>query len=399
MPVSSGSSALYNLIRDRILQSPDQRLTFAAFMDLALYHPTYGYYSASNTQLGPTGDFVTSVHMGQDFGELLAVQLVEMWERLNRPHPFHVVEMGPGQGLLANAILTYCQEYEPDCWAAMQYTLIEKSPALATAQRDRLQSWIDQGVALRWCTLADLAPDAVIGCCFSNELVDALPVHRVVLTADGLQEQYVTLHPDGTFTTTVGALSTPALLAYFKAVGIDCCHPPYPLGYTTEVNLAAIAWLETIASKLHQGYLMTIDYGYEADRYYSPLRSQGTLQCYYRHAHHDDPLINLGQQDITAHVDFTALAQYGETFGLTHLGTQPQELFLMALGLGDRLNALSQIQETDGATLRYVLQRRESLHQLINPLGVGKFTVLIQGKGLTQASQRQLRGFTIPPMS
>lgn len=400
MSAPFGSPALCDVISDRIQAAPQQRITFADFMELALYHPDHGYYTAHNAQLGYGGDFVTSVHLGQDFGELLALQLLEIWHKLECPNPFHVVEMGPGQGILAAIMLSYWQTVAPECLAAAHYTLVEKSSSLQKAQQQRLQPLQDQGITLEWSTFTAIPQDSVVGCLLSNELVDALPVHRVVLTAAGLQEQYITIadSEDSRFQFVLGDLSTPNLNHYFERLGMSIEQPTYPLGYTTEVNLAALPWLEQVASKLHQGYVLTLDYGYSANRYYSPTRSQGTLQCYYRHAYHDDPLVNVGQQDLTAHVDFTTLALYGQQQGLTSLGTAPQELFLMALGLGDRLQELAQLQSTDGATLTYAIQRRETLHQLINPMGLGKFTALIQGKGLTTAAQRELRGLTIPPM-
>ncbi|MBE7380517.1 MAG: class I SAM-dependent methyltransferase [Leptolyngbya sp. SIO1E4] len=398
MKLQPGSPALCQLICDRMARSPQQRIPFAEFMELALYHPQHGYYAASSAQLGHTGDFVTSSHLDNDFGELLAAQLAEMWHQLNYPHPFQLVEMGPGQGHLAETILSYLQRQHPDCLAATHYILIETSPALKTEQQTRLQPWQAQGVSLNWCALTDLPQDSVTGCFFSNELVDAFPVHRVMLTDTGLQEQYVTPSTQGQplFEAVVGPLSTPALADYFDPLGIRWDSPPYPVGFTTEVNLAALTWMKDVAQKLHQGYVLTIDYGYTAERYYSPTRSQGTLQCYYRQAYHNDPFVNVGQQDITAHVDFTALARQGQHSGLETLGSTPQGLFLMALGLGDRLNELSQLQGTDGATITYAIRRREALHQLINPMGLGNFTVLLQGKGLTAATQKHLRGLATP---
>lgn len=400
LPVQLGIPELCAVIRDRIERSPEQRITFAAFMELALYHPTYGYYARNPEQLGMGGDFVTSAHLGPDFAELLAEQLVEMWQLLERPIPFQVVEMGAGQGLIADWLLAYLQRQQPDCLAAIHYTLVEKSAALRVAQETRLARWQAQSVPVSWCELSDLPSNFITGCVFSNELVDALPVHRVTLTAAGLQEQYVTVTVDeqSPFAITLGPLSTPPLAEYFSDLEIALTPPAFPEGYTTEVNLAALDWLPQVAEKLRRGYLLTIDYGYTADRYYSPRRSQGTLQCYYRHAHHDDPLINIGQQDITAHVDFTTLERQGDRCGLTTLGNVPQELFLMALGLGDRLNQLAQLESTDSQTVRYALQRREALHQLMNPLGLGKFQVLIQAKGLTTPEQHQLRGLTMPPL-
>jgi SAM-dependent MidA family methyltransferase len=171
------------------------------------------------------------------------------------------------------------------------------------------------------------------------------------------------------------------------------------------VNLAASDWLSPVAKRLKRGFVLTIDYGYSADRYYLPSRHQGTLQCYYRHRHHNDPYIHVGQQDITAHVNFTALERQGEAFGLQQVGFTQQGLFLMALGLGDRIAALSSAdtargQEIAGAKdLVAIMQRRQALHQLFDPMGLGNFGVLVQSKGLTaEEQQKPLKGLSVPPM-
>ena len=148
--------------------------------------------------------------------------------------------------------------------------------------------------------------------------------------------------------------------------------------------------METVSKKLNRGYILTIDYGYPAVKYYHPQRSQGTLQCYYQHHRHNNPYVNLGQQDITAHVDFTSLENQGKNCNLETIGFTKQGMFLMALGLGDRLNELS----NGKYNIMEVLQRRDALHQLINPLGLGGFGVLIQGKNLTK-EQHYLQGLKI----
>ena len=400
MQAQTGIPELCDVIRDRIERSPRCRIPFASFMELALYHPQHGYYAAQTSQLGIGGDFVTSTHMGNDFAELIAEQVAELCQRLGNAHPFQIVEMGPGQGLLADAILNYLKTRHPECFSCLHYTLIETSPALQTHQQMCLQNWLEQGVPIEWRSLSEIPTGSIVGCCLSNELVDAFPVHRITLTELGWKEHYVTLSddPNRPFASILDHPSTPKLAQYFEHIGIQPTCPPYTAGFTTEINLAALKWLTQVADILHQGYVLTIDYGYSADRYYSPARSHGTLQCYTQHAHHNDPFINIGQQDITAHVDFTALEKQGEQCGLETLGRTEQGLFLMALGLGDRLNALAQLQNTDSATLRYALQRRETLHQLINPLGLGQFLVLVQGKGLTEPAQRSLKGLTVPPL-
>ena len=399
MSVSATAPSLTEIITQQIQDAPERRISFATFMDLALYHPSQGYYAAGDQQLGPSGDFITASHVSRDFGELLAEQLVEMWGRLDYPHPFDLVEMGAGQGLLAGHILEHIATAHPACLQALQYTLIETSPALQRVQKQRLAPWQTQGVAIYWQTLAETPTDCWTGCFFSNELVDAFPVHRVTLTASGLQEQYVSLAFEGdrTFTNVLGPLSKPALADYFVRVGIDLTPPRYPLGYTTEVNLAALDWSATIAARLKRGYVLTIDYGHSARRYYSPQRTEGTLQCYNRHRHHSDPFFDVGHQDITAHVDFTALINQGERHGLQYLGQCPQGLFLMALGLGNRLDQLRTITATDGTTIQTAIQRRNALQSLINPIGLGQFQVLLQSKGLSpEKYQAPLTGLSTP---
>jgi SAM-dependent MidA family methyltransferase len=401
------SENLYKAITARIEQSEHRRITFAEFMELALYHPQFGYYSSPGSIIGPQGDFMTSPNMGHDFGELLAEQFVDMWQALGEPNPFTLVEMGAGQGLVAADVLGYLRSHSPPCFACLDYRIIERSAALKAEQQKRLGHWQNQGVPICWQTLADIPVDSIVGCAFSNELVDALPVHWIEIHHNDLQEMWVSVS-DRTFIPVLGELSSLQLQDYFTQVGIDLAH--HPDGYRSEVNLAALDWLETVSARLNRGYLLTIDYGYPAARYYSPARNQGTLQCYYRHAHHNDPFAYVGEQDITAHVDFTALEKCGEKAGLHKLGFTQQGLFLMALGLGDRLSALAYpstdpatAQPTDqpvtGKTIQTMMRRREALQQLISPMGLGGFGVLIQSKGLALTEiARPLKGLAIPPM-
>ncbi len=372
-------SPLHGILRDRLQRSPHRRITFADFMELVLYHPQQGYYSRPEGGIGLAGDFITSPHLARDFSELIGNQWVEWWHYLGHPQPFQLVEMGAGQGVLAADLLSHLQRHHGECFAALQYIIVERSEGLIQTQRQRLKPWGDR---VSWTQLDQLGDEAIVGGFFSNELVDALPVHQVVLTAAGLQEIYVTLTDADEVREVVGPLSTPRLGDYFTLVDIDLTHPPYPLGYRTEVNLAALDWLQTLARKLGRGYILTIDYGYTANRYHSPSRHQGTLQCYHQHSHHDDPYRHLGQQDITAHVNFTALERQGDRGGLTTLGLTQQALFLMALGLGDRLSALGQSSATAPAAITALLGHRDRLHQLISPLGLGNFLVLVQGKNL-----------------
>ncbi len=227
-----------------------------------------------------------------------------------------------------------------------------------------------------------------MGCFFSNELIDAIAVHLITWKKEQLQEIYVTYN-EGKIQQVCDVLSTHKIANYFQTININFS-ATYPEDYTTEVNLQALDWLEKVANKLKQGYLLTIDYGYIADKYYHPQRFQGTLKCYYQHRHHNNPYINLGFQDITSHVNFTALETYGLQYGLSNIGYTQQALFLMNLGLGDRLNQLSYTK----LPLPEILSRRNQLHNLINPQGLGNFKVLLQSKNIdVEKNKVILQGF------
>ncbi len=392
-PDLSNSQALKKIIFERIAASGQKRITFAEYMDLVLYHPQYGYYSSGAVEIGSKGDYFTSVSLSQDFGELLAIQFAEMWQLMGCPRPFTLVEMGAGNGRLAIDICNYLQVYHPDLLKNLEYILVEEARELINRQQQLFQDLLSEGINCSWKSWREIPENSLIGCCFSNELVDAFPVNQILIKEGKLQEVYLT-ERQGKLTETSGEISTPKLADYFKLVEVDLPNKTYPENYRTEVNLAALDWLKTVANKLQKGYVLTIDYGYSAAKYYHPQRSQGTLQCYYQHRRHNNPYVNLGYQDITAHVDFTALERQGELWGLAKIGFTQQGLFLMALGLGDRLNELS----SGKYNLLQVMQRRDALHQLIEPMGLGGFGVLIQGKKLRE-EEKLLKGLTVPPLS
>jgi SAM-dependent MidA family methyltransferase len=389
-----GNLQLCQFIQRQIQARADRRITFAEFMDWALYHPDYGYYNHRARQIGPTGDFFTAPHLGADFGELLAVQLVDMWERLGKPEPFTIVEMGAGQGLLAQDVLRYLQAHHGDLFGQLEYIIIEKAAGLIAQQEQQLQAQFGDRISLTWRSLESMADQPIVGCYFSNELVDAFAVHLVEFVQGELQEVYVTVEDDR-FVETLGSISTPNLANYFELIGLSPKGGEYPDRYRTEVNLAGLDWISSVAVGLAKGYVLTIDYGYPAARYYNRVRSQGTLQCYYQHSHHSDPYIYVGEQDITAHVDFTSLERQGERVGLEKLGVTQQAMFLMALGLGDLLAALGRSESRDPQEVMHCLRQRDALHQLINPMGMGNFGVLVQGKGLN-ASEKEIKGLQAP---
>jgi SAM-dependent MidA family methyltransferase len=306
------------------------------------------------------------------------VQFVEMWEILGRPAPFTLVEMGAGQGLLAQDIGQAIAQLAPACWADLDYVIVETAPGLIALQQRQLEAW---GSQVRWQSLDELSVNPIVGCCFSNELLDALAVHQVEFLGGVV----------------LGDPSTPKLAAYFEQFAPLPVGDRYPDRYRTEVNLAALNWVNQVAAALKQGYVLTIDYGYPADRYYSPVRDHGTLQCYYQHNRHADPYQNIGTQDITAHVNFTAIERQGITVGWETIGLTQQSIFLMALGLGERIATVGQSDSRDPQEILDRLKQRDMLHQLINPMGLGGFGVLIQSKELLpEMTTAPLKGLNSP---
>ncbi|WP_373478603.1 class I SAM-dependent methyltransferase [Geminocystis sp.] len=368
---------LLEKIFEIIHNSPDKQITFAEYMDLCLYDSDYGYYNSEKIIIGNQGDFFTSPSLSTDFGELLAIQLEEFWQTLGKPSSFQLVEMGAGNGNLALTIINYILSHYPNFAHSLEYIIIEKSKALKTKQQDLLTNKFGNLIKLKWCDLDSISDNSITGCFFSNELIDAMSVHLITFREKQLQEIYLTEN-NSQLLTKYDSLSTNEIVNYFDTLSITFDSETYPENYQTEVNLNSIQWLKQVFTKLKQGFLLTIDYGYNAQKYYHPQRSQGTLKCYYNHRHHDNPYVNIGSQDITSHVNFTALEKYGKFLGLSNLGYTKQALFLMNLGLGDRLNELS----NGKISLTKILQRRQELHNLINPEGLGNFGVLLQGKNL-----------------
>src|SRR5581483_3401663 len=336
-------------------------LTFRRFMQLALYHPDEGYYRRREP-IGARGDYLTSPELHPLFGAVLRRQLAELWAALDRPSTFTVVEVGAGSGALARAILGVPEDA---FGAALRYLIVEPDPRLRTLQTRTLGSLAD---AVRWreALAAEAAP---VGCVLSNELVDSFPVHRVTVRDGRLRELWVGLE-DGRFVDVEGDPSTPELAAYFARLGLlpgDGC--------VAEVNLDALAWLREAAAAIDRGFVLTLDYGYPARQLYAPWRRQGTLLCYSRHTVQTDPYVRIGQQDLTAHVDFSSLAAAGEPAGLQTLGFTTQQRLLAALGIDEALRG-----GPAALGLEEYLARRRAVADLLNPEGLGRVRVLLQGK-------------------
>ncbi len=341
-------------------------ISFADFMAQALYHHHYGYYMTARDRIGKSGDFFTSSSVNALFGRLVARQLAQMSELLSAEN-FQIVEQGAGEGHLALDILDALAEEFPELYARSSYTLVEVSQNNRQRQAAHLKAHTDK---LAWRT--DEAWTITSGCFVSNELVDAFPVHVVEKHSGILQEVFVVSRQD-TFAEDVRPSTDPRLAEYFTWLG---CGPIE--GNRAEVNLEAPDWLRRVGQRVEQGFVLTIDYGYPAAELYAPHRRTGTLMCYHRHQADDNPYDRVGEKDITAHVDFTALQKAGKDVGLETLWFGEQYRFLLGLGFFEELVRL----EAATASEKEARALRLTLKNLIMPeAGMGEtFKVLVQGK-------------------
>lgn len=348
-------------------------IPFARFMELALYHPQYGYYMRPPTQaierIGWSGDFYTSSDVHPILGRALAAQARQMDTILGCPTSFTIVEMGAGKGLLARDCLAAIRACQDSLASRVRYILIERSPAMQELQRQNLAPWLDEPGLVTWVEGLDgLAPDSVTGLFFSNELVDAFPVHRIQVVAGEAQEIVVD-YQDGRFVEDLNPISHEALARHLEQL-----KPSWPDGYRTEVNLHALDWMTHVATRMDRGFVLTIDYGHTAQDLYSVDRKNGTFLCYYQQLTNEDPYSRIGEQDMTAHVDFTSLATAGEAAGLSVTGFTNQMSFLMGLGVEDMIGQL----EPESPEFRAALH-------LLKPEGMGRtFKILVQHKGIEQ---------------
>ncbi|MFQ5963150.1 MAG: class I SAM-dependent methyltransferase [Candidatus Scalinduaceae bacterium] len=352
------------------------KITFEEFMDLALYHPEHGYYTYKNERIGKRGDFYTSSDVHPVFGELIARQLEQMW-RLLESGNFTVVEMGAGKGWLCYDIISFIKDKFPDFFEKLDYKIVEISKDFVKKQSGILKEFEDK---IKWESFSSdgFTFEPVNGCFLSNEFIDSLPVHQVIVENGCLREIYVETN-NGEFFEIIDELSIPKLKDYFKELNVNLNE-----GQKAEVNLKALDWMRNVSSFLKRGFVITIDYGYLAEDLYSENRARGTLMCYYKHTTSENPFSRLGNQDITSHVNFSALMQTGKESGLTTTGYTKQSHFLIAL------NILDKMKESHGNIGRFL-----TMKNLILPGGMGDiFKVLIQHKGVDNPGLGGLRSIT-----
>ncbi|MEW5942492.1 MAG: SAM-dependent methyltransferase [Pseudomonadota bacterium] len=355
------SEALRTHILDEIAAAGGW-LSFARFMELALYAPGQGYYSAGLRKFGTAGDFVTAPEISPLFGRALARQAAQVLQLSGGD----LLEAGAGSGRLAADLLP---ELERLGRLPAQYLILEVSADLRERQRALLAEKIPYlADRVRWL---DELPSRFRGLVLGNEVLDAMPVHIVAWREDGIYERGVAAG-DGGFSWSERKLTDGELLR--AAAGLNL-----PAGYVSEINLASRAFVATLAGILEQGAILMLDYGFGASEYYHPQRSEGTLMCHYRQHAHGDPFFLPGLQDITAHVDFSAIAVAGIENGLTLMGYTTQAHFLINCGITE---ILAQTPPSDtGAYLPLAAQAQK----LLSPAEMGElFKAIALGRGITE---------------
>ena len=320
-------------------------ISFARYMELVLHEPGLGYYAGGARKFGPGGDFVTAPEMGKLFGRTLARQLKELLGKEQG-----ILEFGAGSGALAQTLLE-----ELEC----PYLILETSAELRSRQREKL------GDRVRWL---DALPERFRGVLLANEVLDAMPVHAVAWTSEGIMERGVAMQ-DGQLVWRERPASG-ALLERASAIQVEA-------RYESEIGLAGAAWMRALGERLEKGVAFVIDYGFARSEYYHPQRSMGTLMCHHRHKAHGEVFFQPGRQDVTAHIDFSALAAAARDAGLEVLGYATQAQFLVNCGITDVLGEAN----VENA-LRYAPLAAEA-QQLLSPAEMGElFKVLAVGRGV-----------------
>lgn len=291
------------------------RLTFAAVMELALYHPEHGYYGPGPRRIGRSGDFYTAVSVGPLYGQLLARAATEAYEKAGQPGDFHLIEQAAHDGQLAEDLLTACD---------FPYLIVEPNPRYQEVQKQRLARF---GSRVKWVTSLAKIP-ALPAFYLCNELPDAMPVHLVRWNGETWQELWVTEAEAGSLHFTAGELSSDALRKETDRLPTNLSP-----GYTTEVGLASLDWMRELAAAAFHGSLYIADYGLDQEELYTPERTTGTLRRYRDHQTDDHVLEDLGCCDLTTHVNFTRLIETAEAAGLRLISYSHQGRFLGKLGL------------------------------------------------------------------
>ena len=367
------------------LQQAGGAVPFSRFMDLALNEPEHGYYGSGRARIGAQGDFVTSPSLGSDFAALLAPQLLAWLAAIPQTDPdqrLSIVEIGPGEGHLAQDLAAALRGAAPELLGQIEMVLVEANPGMQRRQQALLQEVDD--LPLRWCSLDELRRDPVHGVVIAHELLDALPVERLIWREGSLQQQWVALDPNGGLRSTHRPFPD-RLHQEIKRVcsqgGIQLPPPDAEEGWTTEWNSALPDWFAAAAAAVDAGVLLVIDYALEAQRYYTARRSDGTLMAVCAQQAGLSPFDQPGEQDLTAHLCIEVVDEAAQRNGWLVGDQAKQGEALLALGLAQRLHGLQQLP---GQHLAEALQRREALLRLVDPAGLGAFRWLTYRRGLPE---------------
>jgi SAM-dependent MidA family methyltransferase len=368
------SAALVSLIRSEIERSPEGRITFGRFMEMALYEPRLGYYRQSSDRPTDAGDFLTAPETHAIFGWTVARRIEQMWAELDRPWPFRLIEYGAGSGTLALSILEGFRRHgSTDLLEVVCYRPIESNPNRLADVRRRFD---EAGLAGVLESGAEPPAGLGAGVVLANEFLDALPVHRAVLRGGKLLELYVVWR-DG-FAEVAAEPSTRELAARLADDGVELAE-----GQIVEICLGLGPWLEEVAGHLARGYIVAIDYGYDAAELYGPRHLAGTLLGYRGHRVVENQFADPGLTDLTAHVDFTAVAQLAARRGFSAQPLATQQEFLVASGLESELQAL---QASPDLTLADYTRARSGIVRMLDPRLMGRFRVLVMARDAAAAN-------------
>lgn len=348
-------------------------IPFDQYMEICLYHPEHGYYAQGCERTGVRGDYFTSSDLHPVFARLVASQAEEIWRLLGRPSRFTWVEMGAGRGVFAMDFLSWARTAFPEFFEALDYIVVEPTERVRCRALERIETSGVAGKVRAAASLEEIEP--VRGAFFSNELADALPVAVVTRSGGRLKEVYVRAVGDE-LTEDLGPMrdaSTAAAMARYANQLEE--------GQRVEMSPAAGRWIRSVAEKLRAGVVITIDYGDWAERLYTPERPRGTLLSYFRNQTTEKVFAAPGQQDLTAHVNFSLLGDAGVAAGLEFTGFTTQERFLMAVGEASEFAELYEPGQSESEKLN----ARLKLKRLIHPEGMGGvFKVLIQHRGVAR---------------
>ena len=356
-------SVLQQLISERIQR--DGPVTFAEYMRMALYEPGYGYYMTGASKIGWAGDYFTSTDVSSLFATCMGRQLYAMWEKLKRPEHFIVLEQGAGRGHLAQGVQAWAQKAAPEFHTALDYRSED-----IRARQDVLDT-----------EQTSDAPYVIL----SNELIDAFPVHIVEKRGERLYEVFVDVQPEGRLYEVLDEPSAPEVANYLDIYKIPWC--TFDDGWRAEINLDALRWVQRTSEHVRRGFIFIIDYGDKAKALYTTWRRRGTLLCYFQHQANERPLVRPGEQDITAHVNFSALIDEGRRLGLRLHKFTTQRLWLESMGVQEELEQrrirdfpeMDTTRATDQGQVALLkwYDLRQRVAALTDPYGMGNFKVLI----------------------